>query len=306
MDAITTITKIRLGEPVRPGFSDWQADFHSEIVKFKGFVSLEIIAPKDPESLEWTIIQEFDNQVHYDAWLDSNAHKKLDECLKTQFLNSGHLIESKGSQKTWGVTEIFVTKVSPNKTNDYRSWIGKIHKAEANFPGFRGLLVKSPTPGQGEHWITLLHFDSQNNLDKWLNSKERQSVLKEARPLIKSLESHRIISPFAGWFATASVDGMAPPVWKQTCLILLVLFPIVMLEMIFLWPLTRSLNPSVGTFIGNAISVTLVSWPMMPIAIYFLRWWISPLASMRATIKGTAVVMCMYLIEIILFAIIFY
>src|SRR5262249_32985415 len=141
---------------------------------------------------------------------------------------------------------------------------------------FRGVYVKSPTPGQGENWITLLRFDSQEHLDRWLTSKERKEVLKEARPLITSLESHRVISPFAGWFASTATDGRIPPVWKQTCLVLLVLFPIVMLELKFLLPLTKNLNLSVGTFIGNAISVTLVSWPMMPIAIYFLRWWLSP------------------------------
>ena len=85
-------------------------------------------------------------------------------------------------------------------------------------------------------------------------------------------------------------------------IVLLVLFPIVMLEIKFLSPLTSGLNPSLATFIGNAISVSLVSWPMIPIAIWFLEWWLSPQEDKRlqATLVGTGVVLLLYLLEIAL------
>jgi antibiotic biosynthesis monooxygenase (ABM) superfamily enzyme len=57
-------------------------------------------------------------------------------------------------------------------------------------------------------------------------------------------------------------------------LVLLVLFPIVMIELRFLGPLTSGLRPALGTFIGNATSVALLTWPLMPLTIRGLNWWL--------------------------------
>lgn len=106
-----------------------------------------------------------------------------------------------------------------------------------------------------------------------------------------------------GWFSSVSKGAEAPPDWKQGMIVLLVLFPIVMLEMKFLSPLTVGLNPSLAMFIGNAISVGLVTWPTVPIVINLLRWWLMPDPKRRWKINvlGTLFVMCLYAIEIALF-----
>lgn len=84
---------------------------------------------------------------------------------------------------------------------------------------------------------------------------------------------------------------------------LLVLFPVVMLEMRFLGPLLSGLNVAVGTFIGNLISVSLVSWPLAPLAIKALDWWLqAPAGSRRrAEILGGATIAALYALEIALF-----
>ena len=64
----------------------------------------------------------------------------------------------------------------------------------------------------------------------------------------------------------------------------MLLFPIVMLELRFLAPLTRGLNPVFATFIGNAISVSLLAWPVMPIANRALGWWLRPPRAMARPI----------------------
>ena len=197
------------------------------------------------------------------------------------------------------VTEVIVTEVTPGKEEEFRMWSAKIHQAEAKFPGFRGVYIQSPKRG-GKFWITLLQFDTLENLDRWLQSSERKQVLQESSPLVSSLETHRVISSSTGWLASIAKTGELPPVWKQTMLVLLVLFPIVVFELKYLSPLTASLNPSLGTFIGNAISVTLISFPMMPIALYFLGWWLSP-HSLKTSIVGSILLGLLYLAEIALF-----
>jgi antibiotic biosynthesis monooxygenase (ABM) superfamily enzyme len=297
----TIVSKFLLKEKHGVDFSQWQASLHSQIVTFSGFISLEILAPRHGLS-EWTIIQRFDNQSHSRIWLNSKEYHFLQETLRdlTEAVREEELTSSK---QDWEVTEIFVTKVTQEKTDRYNAWIGKIHEAESKFPGFRGVYVKAPNPGHGENWITLLRFDSQEHLDGWLTSKERKEILNEAETLITSLQSHRVNSPFAGWFANTTREEHVA-VWKQTCLVLLVLFPIVMMELKFLSPLTKDLNPSLRTFISNVISVLLISWPMTPIVIYFLKWWLLP-SDTKNTLKinllGFIVILMLYLLEIAIF-----
>ena len=200
------------------------------------------------------------------------------------------------------VTEVFITKIRPENELAFKEWMRKIHSEESKFPGFRGAFVQSPQQSHSDHWITLLQFDTPENLERWLNSPERKRVLDEAKIIISSVESHRLVGPYAGWFSSDYQGADIPSVWKQTMLVLLVLFPIVMLELKFLSPYTRNLNSSLATFIGNAISVSLVSWPLIPISIYFLGWWLSPEPqhALRNNVWGTIVVVLLYFIEIAL------
>jgi hypothetical protein len=85
--------------------------------------------------------------------------------------------------------------------------------------------------------------------------------------------------------------------------VLLMLFPIVMLELRFLTPLTRRTDAVVGTFIGNALSVGLLTWPVMPVANRALDWWLRPRprTARRITLLGTALLIAFYVVTILVF-----
>lgn len=303
-DNSTLLTlRVQIKRDAKVAFVDWQARLNAAIAAVPGFVSLEVLSPQTPEHNEWVIVQRFNDCKSLNSWRQSTEHARLAEELKTLLFeddpSSMQETATASDALQGGVTEVFVTQITPEREHAYRNWIAKIHQVEAKFPGFRGMYVQSPRTDQGHNWITLLQFDTQENLDRWLASKERQEVLKESASLITSLERHRIISSYAGWFSSIAQQGALPPVWKQTMLVLLVLFPIVMFEIRFLNPLINSLNPSLATFIGNAISVSLVSWPMMPIAIWALDWWLSPKERPHINAIGIGVVALLYLIEIV-------
>lgn len=291
-------TTVRIKPEFKDSFVKWQAKFHGAIAAFPGFTSIEIsTTEKDPTT--WYIVQRFQDGTSANNWQKSESRKILLEEIR----NSSEILQDlEGTPNGFlnGITEVFVTQVSKENEKSYREWIAKIHQTEAAFPGFQRVYVQAPKNGKGSNWITFLQFDKQENLDRWLASKEREDVLNDGKHLISSLESHRVISPFAGWFPIAGQER--PAVWKQTMLILLVLFPIVMLEMKFLPYLVGGLNKSLGTFIGNAISVVLISWPMMPIALHNLGWWVIPKKrKVLYGILGTLLVLLLYLIEIIVF-----
>ena len=292
--------KVRLKADHHSAFADWQARMNGAIAAAPGFISIEFLAPTPTEN-HWIIIQRFSDVAQAANWKQSVTYDELLQALKT-LTDHSHIEEvlPDTSSMIGGVTEVIVAEVFPEKQQDYLKWSGKIHQLEAKAPGFRGVYVQSPIQTSGRFWITLLQFDTMENLDRWLNSTQRLDLLEESKSLVSYFETHRVISPYAGWFASIAKVGELPSVWKQTMLVLLVLFPIVMLEFKYLSPLMTQLNISLSTFIGNALSVSLISFPMLPIAIYFLKWWLSPNKKYRQLIvfTGTLFVISLYLLEI--------
>lgn len=294
--------KVHILPELKNQFVDWQSRLNASIAAFPGFISLEVHAISDTE---WLIIQRFQTSDQRDQWKNSSAFKQLMSQLKPLLVEGTSFDNGMQEEfKQFGVTEVFVTRISKEKEDQYREWLRKIHEVEARFPGFKGMYVQAPK--EGENWITFLQFDTVEHLDHWLQSPERAAVLAESNQLIRSLESHRVISPYAGWFASIiQQTGEAPPAWKQSMVTLLVLFPIVMFELKFLSPFLSGLNFNmpVSTFISNAISVMLIAWPMMPIAIAGLRWWLLPAKRRQwlRTLFGTLLITALYLAEIVFF-----
>lgn len=298
------ITTIHVKSEYKKEFVAWQTKLNAVIAAFSGFVSLEILSLSDV----WTVIQRFSSEDCYQAWKESPQYKELFEELNTLLRNDKEAVQELPDQPDEKgdsfVTEVFVTRVKLNQVQAYRDWIAKIHQLEAGFPGFRGMYVQSPKD-DNENWITFLQFDTPENLDFWLHSPERLAVLDEAKPMIASLENHRVFSPYAGWFGSLRGNaGGIPPVWKQTMLVLLVLFPIVMLELRYLPAFTGDLPTAVGTFIGNALSVMLIAWPMMPFAIWCLSWWLET-KDQATNLLGLGLLMGLYLVEVVFFFYIF-
>lgn len=300
---VLSALRVNLLPETKGEFINWQARLNALIAAFPGFISLEFLSPSEQHP-NWLIVQRFSNNAAAVSWHQSEQYKQLLNELQNLATEDG-IKESTTDESDLreGVTEMFITEISPEREQEYRLWTAKIHQVEAKFPGFRGVYVQSPKESGGRHWITLLQFDTMKNLDQWLDSSERKELLKESNSLISFIESHRVISPYAGWFASIAKVGEVPPAWKQAMVVLLVIFPIVMLELKFLSPHTQALDMSLATFIANAISVTLLTFPFMPIAIWFLKWWLSPQQQnyIWISILGTIVVCFLYLLEIFLF-----
>lgn len=162
----------------------------------------------------------------------------------------------------------------------FSRWQARLTHAASLQRGFLSIEFIPLHAGSCE-WRAVQCFRVPGQLDAWLASSQRCALLRQAEGLA-SWKSHRMPSSFAGWFPPGRVEPSAPAAWKQAAIVLLVLFPAVMLELRFLSPLLAGLNPALATFIGNAISVALVTWPLAPLAIRSLRWWLQPDPARRA------------------------
>ena len=136
------------------------------------------------------------------------------------------------------VTEIITVSVKPGMEEAYRDWVDRIRQVEAKFPGYQGLQLQPPITGLQDDWVSLLRFDTAEHLNAWLESDARRDALEEVQPFIDKREQ-QVATAFSGWFTFSDAPGQAPPSWKQSMIVLLTLYPIVMLELLFLNPLTQ-------------------------------------------------------------------
>ncbi len=272
-----------------------------------GFISAEVFAPTSEAAHEWKIAQHFRNADQMKAWGTSQAcrsvleeAKALTDPADSKALREEQVIDSPTSV----ATEVVTTYVKPCKNREYEEWAEKIHRAEAQFPGYRGGLLQPPAGGQQHHWTKLVRFATPELLDAWLNSDVRHGLLREHDALVKSWVHHRLPTAFGAWFPPDSATGDSSSSWKQSLLVVLMLFPIVMLEMKFLGPALSGMSRSPATFISNVIGVFLLAWPFMPMIIAVMKWWLLPPKDAPGWITpaGVGLLVTLYAVEIVGFS----
>jgi hypothetical protein len=301
-------TRITLPTDQNDLYAPWQAKFIRTASAAQGFVSLEII-PTFAGSPDWHLIQRFRTPEFLEVWQNSAQRVRLfGELARIQGVPefARQDVAAPDFHALSYVTEVITTAVEPGKEAAFQAWAERIHAKQAVFPGYMGTFVQAPLSVEMPYWMTLVRYATLAQLETWLGSAERSASLQTADPAVSHWKSQRMASPFAAWFP-AEPDAPPTAAWKQTTLVLLVLFPVVMLEIKFLSPFLAGQHVAIATFIGNAVSVSLVSWPLMKIAVGFLGWWLrpDPAHRRRTEIVGIGTMLTLYAIEILTFMVLY-
>ena len=292
--SVATTLLVRAG--AEAAFIGWQAALTRAIGGQAGFLSVEF-HPLFAGAREWRVIQRFHAPAHLDAWLGGETRRRLFDASAAW---RDAPPSDEGAPDFHGassVTEVVVTTVQPGQEAAFGAWCEAIQTAQGGFPGYMGTLVQAPPSDAQPAWTTLVRFATPAQLDAWLASPQRRDLLRRSGDVVRSWKSSRLPSSFAGWFDAGGGGGAA---WKQAAVVLLVLFPAVMLELRYLSPRLAGWNPALATFAGNAISVALVTWPLAPLAIRCLRWWLQPDPARRRRTEalGLATIAVLYAIEL--------
>jgi antibiotic biosynthesis monooxygenase (ABM) superfamily enzyme len=290
------LAKFQLRPDAENLFAEWQARALTHAAGFEGFLNSEITP--SAQGLAWNVLLRFADSARLEAWRTSETwHRLLEDAAPLLAEKSSIEVEVKEGEGGSGVVEVIITQVKPGKEAAYRDWETRIQQAQSKFPGYRGSYVQPPVSGE-LGWTTLMRFDTAEQLDRWLKSPERAALVKEAESLVDYAHLQRMGTSFPGWFPTDPKTGKGPPNWKAGMLVLLGLFPIVMLETRFL---KLPVNPSLGMFIGNSISVALTTYLTMPLFITVLHWWLFPksdASKIAVNAAGAALIFLLYAISV--------
>lgn len=217
------------------------------------------------------------------AFIDSLSSCSIEPPLVNVILDAG-------SDPSGKASIVVSTKVKKGYDGWFGEWQGRMGAAQQQFPGYVGQRLQAPILGVNPSWVSVVAFDSPETLRGWTSSQVRMDLLRESEPYVERFDVRPASSAFESWFASSDRGSAPPPAWKLSAIVLLVLYPIVMLEFFTVNHLTQDdwhLKPALAVFVGNAISVAVTGFLLIPWASRLLNWWlVPPAAKARAQLAG--------------------
>jgi antibiotic biosynthesis monooxygenase (ABM) superfamily enzyme len=269
----TVIVSRRVPRELEDAFSMWVTRLITAAYRSPGYVSAGLERPNEAHPDEWLVVYRFESGPALDAWLTSNVRAAL--LAEGDGLFSGEATE----QIVAGVPEKDEVRV----VSSYRLRQGvdaehilfhqRMLDELQHFEGFRRRDVLDAVDGVQPETVVTLTFDTHDHLQTWIDSDQRARLLEQLEPLKEGPLTTSIVGGFAGWFPT-SEEGGATPRWKQAVVVFLALYPTVIFTSYlarWFWP---DLNLLLAIFVGNVISIAILTWVLMPPLTSGLAGWL--------------------------------
>ncbi len=307
--AVTIVTQTTVRDGGADDFQAWQTETNRIIANVPGYVSQTVLPPSPPTQDYWVVMQRFVDSASAIGWL--NSPQRLERLTMVQGLLTGradvHIVRgAANASNATPVSAIMSTRVKPGCELAYREWEQKIAVAQTVAKGLVGYRFEPPIEGVQADCLAILRFDTQDNLQAWIDSPVRQAIVAEAEPLTEGFHYRVTRSGFDQWFPIGVGASSGPPVWKQNMVVLLMLYPVVFLFGYFVQVpiLMRQLRLpfAVALLIGNIVGVVLLNW-LVPWASNRFGWWLTPPAAApkSRTAVGAVVIAAILVVLAIIF-----
>src|SRR5262245_52641532 len=181
--AVTIVTQTRVEPGKGEDFARWQQRVSEAVAAQPGFVKETVMPPSPPAQVDWVILQRFASRGAAVTWLRSAERQRLVTEAQSMLLGQDDVQLVSDSQPgvlPAPVSAVISTRIKPGQEQAYLQWGRRIAEAQAKSPGFQGYRREPPVPGVQEDWLTILRFDSEANLQTWLDSPERKKLLEES------------------------------------------------------------------------------------------------------------------------------
>jgi antibiotic biosynthesis monooxygenase (ABM) superfamily enzyme len=294
---VTIVVQTRVKAEAADAFAAWQAETGKLVTAFPGFVERTVMPPSPPAQVDWIILQRFTSAAVAVAWLNSPERQKRLQGSAAMRVGPDdvHIVTDDAGLLPSPVSMVMSTYIKPGQEAAFRAWELRIRSIQSKAPGFQGHRFEPPIPGVQDHWLSIVRFDTEENLQAWLSSPDRQKLVSEASEFTASFRSRIARTGFDQWFPHRTEFAPKIAVWKQNMLVLLLLYPVVFLFSTFVQaPLLTGrahLPFAIALFIGNIASILMLNY-LVPWTSTRLSWWLVPKTSheKRINFAGLALV----------------
>jgi antibiotic biosynthesis monooxygenase (ABM) superfamily enzyme len=306
---VTVVTQTRVRPESAGAFKAWQDTTGGVVATFPGFLHQTVIPPTPPAQVDWVILQRFASSDDAVAWLRSDVRLRRIEGLEPMVVGRDdiHIVrDGEDGVLPSAVSAVISTRIKPGQETAYHAWERRIATAQTQAPGFQGYRLEPPVPGVQDDWLAIVRFDCEANLQAWLDSPERRTLLGETGGFIAEFHARIARTGFDQWFPVTAPGQPPSPVWKQNMLVLLMLYPVVFLfghwVQIPVLIGRAGLPFAIALFIGNVASVILLNF-LVPWTSARFSWWLQPAKANSRWIEvgGTAAVAALYALMLAVF-----
>ena len=264
---------------VRPGCEDdyvaWHARIAAAAAAYPGHISNELQPPDSAHPGEWVTVYSFEDGERLDAWLASPIREEI--IAAAQGLLDGPVREQRvASLRTAPepVTVVFSQRIAPGGDAAFAALYEDVGQRLGRFGGFLGSQLLPPVAGVQEDYVIVASFASRPDLDRWLESDERQAWVAEAAPLIEGERTVNVVGGFGGWFPAAADMPAGPKRWKQAVAVLLALYPVSLLITFVRTEVAPDMNMVLAVLVANVLGVAALSFFLMPLVTRWLAGWL--------------------------------
>jgi len=137
--------------------------------------------------------------------------------------------------------------------------------------------VFRPAPGASDEYRIVYRFDSAAHLRAWLDSPERAAWLARAEPHVAGPMRTQVLTGLEGWFTLPTQPGAPPPPpYKMAILTWVTIFPLITLVVVASAPLLGRLPLVIRLAVTTLVTVSLMTWVVMPRVTRLLHRWLYP------------------------------
>jgi uncharacterized protein len=176
---------------------------------------------------------------------------------------------------TGPITTAVTRRVKPGHVAAYEEFLEGIIAAASRYPGYLGVEVFRPSGGGNEYRI-VYRFDGSGDLRRWLDSDEHAAWLEQAEPHVIGRMRTSFLTGLESWFTLPDRPRATPPPYKMALLTWTTIFPLITLVVLVLDPVLSRLALVPRLAATTAVTVSLMTWVVMPRLTRALRGWLFP------------------------------
>jgi uncharacterized protein len=165
-----------------------------------------------------------------------------------------------------------------SSATEYERWLGEIAPLCKASPGNLDWHIVRPIPGVTETYTVIIRFDTIEHLKNWMESPERERLIKEVQPLFVGADDFYIRSGLDFWFTPAGAKARLPVRWKQYLLTWSAIYPLALGVPFVVSPVLRLLGVPTSvpltTLAVTAVVVFLMVYAVMPRYTRLVQRWL--------------------------------
>ncbi len=167
--------------------------------------------------------------------------------------------------------------ICPGNKQAFEKYLDEIVEAIRHYPGYLDTQVIKPKTEEDHHYRVLFRFDTQKNLDAWLNSEERLRLVEKIDQIIETPTALQVITGLETWFTIPGRQTFTPPPRHKMAVVTWIAITPLLIIFNYIFGSYLMMLPLVPRVLATTPWIVLImTYLWMPFVTKLFKWWLYP------------------------------